>query len=221
MDARHDRRRLRLRRHDRRSQLRVQLPRPGQAGDNTLTLSGANSYTGSTTVEAGTLTFTSPAALYGGNTGSWIAANLVVDGGATAAFRVGSAGSFTEADIAQLASLTGFENNSRIGFDTTDADGGSFTYTGIIADPAGGQSLGVAKVGSGTLVLPVANTHTGGTLVAGGTLQLGDAAALGTGGLTVDGGSLDLAGLTLEVDDFAGTGGRDHQLLGVPGGARR
>ncbi len=177
-----------------------------KAGENTLLLSGTNTYTGATTIEAGTLTFGSPAALYGGNTGSWIAANLVVEPNATAGFRVGGATGFTEFDISLLASLTGFANNARIGFDTTDA-GGSFTYATPLADPVLDDSLGVAKLGTGTLVLSAANTYTGGTLVAVGTLQLGDAAALGSGSLTIDGGALDLAGFSLASAAFSGAGG--------------
>jgi fibronectin-binding autotransporter adhesin len=176
-------------------------------GANTLSLSGTNTYTGSTTIEAGTLTFTKPAALYGGNTGSWTAANLVVEGNATAGFGVGGAEGFSEANIDQLAALTGFANNSRIGLDTTDS-GGSFTYSSVLADPVpGSQAIGLVKLGTGTLVLSGANTYTGGTIVAGGTLQLGNAAAVGTGGVTVDGGSLDLAGFSLAAGDFSGTGG--------------
>ena len=52
------------------------------------------------------------------------------------------------------------------------------------------------KTGGGTLTLNGANSYSGGTTVAGGVLQLGNATALGStsGGLTVNAGTLDLAG---------------------------
>jgi fibronectin-binding autotransporter adhesin len=184
-------------------------------GPNTLTLSGANSYTGSTAIGGGTLTFTRPAALYGGNVGSWTEANLSVAAGATAGFRVGGTDGFSAADITLLASLgtgttaTGFQSGSRIGIDTTDA-GGSFSYSDSLVDPDGGsRSLGLAKLGPGTLVLAGDNSYTGGTLVAAGTLQLASASALGATlePLTVDGGVLDLAGYSVKSSGLDGLAG--------------
>jgi fibronectin-binding autotransporter adhesin len=184
-------------------------------GLNTLTLSGANSYTGPTTIGNGTLTFTRPVALYGAAAGSWTEANLIVDAGATAGFRVGGAEGFTATDITLLASLgtgttvTGFRSGSRIGIDTTDA-GGSFTFSDSLVDPDGGsRSLGLAKLGSGTLVLSAANSYTGGTLVAAGTLQVANALALGSSAaaLTVAGGVLDLAGYSIETAALGGAAG--------------
>ena len=184
-------------------------------GINTLALSGPNSYTGPTNVAGGTLTFTRPTALYGGASGSWTETNLVVNSGATAGFRVGGTDGFTASDISLLANLgtgttaTGFRSGSRLGLDTTDA-GGTFTYADSLVDPDGGsRSLGLAKLGVGTLVLAGSNTYTGGTLVAAGTLQLGNAAALGSGAapLTVDGGALDLAGYSISIEGLGGVGG--------------
>ena len=53
------------------------------------------------------------------------------------------------------------------------------------------------KTGGGTLILAnAANNYSGGTTVSGGVLQLGNSLALGStaGGLTVNSGTLDLAG---------------------------
>ena len=49
----------------------------------------------------------------------------------------------------------------------------------------------LTKVGSGKVTLNGVNIYTGGTTVTAGTLQLGDAGALGTGTLTLNGGNLD------------------------------
>ena len=56
--------------------------------------------------------------------------------------------------ISALGTNTGgFESGSILGLDTSGA-GGNFTYAGVIADPNGGSnSLGLTKLGSGTLTL--------------------------------------------------------------------
>ena len=73
--------------------------------------------------------------------------------------------------------------------------------------PVGGSG-NVAMLGPGTLVLSASDTYSGGTTVGGGTLQLGNAAALGStsGGLTVSSGVLDLHGYSLGVGALSGAG---------------
>jgi autotransporter-associated beta strand protein len=144
-------------------------------GNSILTTSGTNTYTGVTTVSAGTLQFGKEVSLYNNNTGSWTDTNLVVNSGATAAFNVGGTGEFTTSDINTLIGLGtasgGFKSGSAIGFNTTNA-GGTFTYSNAIANTnAGTNTLGVAKLGTGTLVLSGANTNTGTTTVSGGALN--------------------------------------------------
>jgi fibronectin-binding autotransporter adhesin len=149
-----------------------------------LTLTGANTYTGTTTVNAGILHFANTQSFYNGNTGSWNDANLIVNSGGTAAFSVGGAGEFTLADIDAFRALStatgGFKSGSSIGIDTTNA-GGSLTYASDIANP-GGNVLGFAKLGTGTLVLTGNNTYTGPTHIRAGTLEIATANSLGGGG---------------------------------------
>ncbi len=66
------------------------------------------------------------------------------------------------------------------------------TYSGNITDGVG--VVGVTKAGAGTWKLSGANTFTGTTTVSGGTLLLGGATALGSGAATVTGGTLNLNG---------------------------
>ena len=69
------------------------------------TLSGVNTYRGTTTVSTGTLQFARQVSLYNNVVGNWTAANLIVNSGATAAFNVGGAGEFTTSDIDTLKVL--------------------------------------------------------------------------------------------------------------------
>ena len=113
------------------------------------------------------------------------AGNLLLSGAATVAGGLTvSAGTFTLGDGGSLSgSIT---NNAALAFDRTV----DLTHAGLI-----GGSGTLAKSGAGSVTLTAANTYSGGTTVSAGTLVLGDLAALGTGGVTVAGGFLDLAGL--------------------------
>ena len=68
------------------------------------------------------------------------------------------------------------------------------SYIGAIQNSGG--ALALVKTGSGTLLLAggATNTYAGGTTVQNGVLQMGKPSALGTGGLTANGGTLDLNG---------------------------
>ncbi len=165
-----------------------------KAGNQTLTLSGTNSYSGTTVVTGGTLQFAKQSALYNNTPANWTAANITVNSGATLALNVGGAGEFTSADIDTIKSIgtatSGFKSGSILGLDTTNATGGSFTYGTVIANThtAGANAVGVTKAGSGTLVFTAANTYTGSTTVSGGTLEAANAtgSATGTGTVTVN-----------------------------------
>ncbi len=161
-------------------------------GTGTLTLSGTNTTTGKITVNAGTLQFGKQVSLFNGNTSLWTTDTLDIRNGTTAAFNVGGVGEFTSTDIATLSALGtaggGFRSGSTIGLDTTNASGGVFTYSNVIANPNGGSNnLGLNKLGTGTLELTEANTYTRGTTVTAGTLLANNptGSATGTGAVTV------------------------------------
>ncbi len=168
-------------------------------GANTLTLSGANTYTGSTTVSGGTLQFARQTSLYNNTSASWTAPNIIVNSGATLALNVGGTDEFTTTDVTTLlTNLTpaitnnGLRAGSAIGFDTTNAAGGNFTIADVIADSTGtgGGAVGLAKLGTNTLVLTGANTYSGVTRIHSGTLELsGGANRLPTGTSLELGGS--------------------------------
>lgn len=64
------------------------------------------------------------------------------------------------------------------------------------------------KTGLGTLTLMTANSYSGGTDIREGTLAVGNAQALGTGGVTLNGGSLKLTNGLTNLSNFSlGAGG--------------
>lgn len=143
-------------------------------GAGTLTLSGINLYTGTTTINAGTL------AVSGGN--------AIVD---TAAVDVNDAGASFQVDADEtIGSLTG-EGTVILSDDNTLTISGSdtATYDGTIT---GTGSL--TKAGTGTQTLSGASDYSGGTTLTSGTLGVGDDSALGTGTLTINGGTIQASG---------------------------
>lgn len=175
-----------------------------KSGAGTQTLSGISAYTGKTTVSGGVLKIAKTTALYNNTPASWTDTNLQVDSGATLAFNVGGAGEFTSSDIQSLAALGtgtgGFKTGAKIGIDTTNATGGVFTYSSVLANPnSGANTLGLRKLGTGTLALDQTNTFSGGTIVDAGTVRITQPGGLGTGSLVVNSGAgveADLSGIT-------------------------
>lgn len=170
----------------------------------TWVVSGVNTNTGKTTVNAGTLRFANRTSLYNGNTASWTTTSINVKNGATLALNVDSAGTagFTSADVNTLltnisvaaSTSNGLQAGAVLGLDTSTATGGTFTQGNAIANSTGslGGAIGVTKSGVGALVFDKANTYTGATLINAGSLVIGDSAtgSIGNGGISVTSGTL-------------------------------
>ncbi len=143
-----------------------------QLGSGTLTLSGANTYTGGTTLSAGTLSLGDADAI--GRSGT-----ISFTGGAlqfTSANATDYSGRFSTA-AAQAYKL--------------DTNGRDVTLAGGLTSPGGS----LEKLGAGTLTLSGANSFAGGTTLSGGTLSLGSAGALGSSGtISFAGGTLQYSG---------------------------
>ena len=164
-------------------------------GLGTLALSGSNTYTGTTTISAGTLVATTPAALPGQAT----AGRIVFDGG-TLQLAVGGsawAGSQVDSLIANAVKTSGDL--------ALDVASGSQTLAGAIS---GG--IGLTKLGAGTLTLTGTNTFGGTTRVVSGTLALGSSQALA-------GSTLDLAAGDAGTVAFAIPGSNFYQIAGLQG----
>jgi autotransporter-associated beta strand protein len=133
--------------------------------DSRTTISGNNSFGGGTVLSTGTAVVASDTAL---GTGTLtMAANTGLEAGGTG-----------DRTLANAITLNGIVTSI-----TNPNANSSFTLSGII-----GGSNRLTKFGAGTVILTGANVYSGGTTVAGGTLQIGSgslAGSLGTGSVTI------------------------------------
>jgi len=103
-----------------------------KTGTGTITLSGANTYAGITTISGGRLQFGKQSSLYNNTVGSWTAALINVKSGGTLGLNVGGTGEFTTGNVTTLltnlaassSATNGMNAGSNFGFDTTNASGG-------------------------------------------------------------------------------------------------
>ncbi|ADP16978.1 outer membrane autotransporter barrel domain protein 5 [Achromobacter xylosoxidans A8] len=158
-------------------------------GASTLTLNGTNSYTGGTYVNSGTVAL---------GAGSSLAATGVVTVASGATFDL-SAG-----QGAQVFGTLAGAGNIKMGANSLLAGGSA---DGIFSGSVSGTGT-LVKQGSGTQTLTGANSYTGGTLVADGTLRAGSTTALvqGTGYQVLTGAVLDLNGNALLASSLSGGG---------------
>jgi autotransporter-associated beta strand protein len=182
-----------------------------QNGSGTLTLSGSNSYTGLTTLNAGSLIAASNAAL--GNSASATGGLLLNPASGT------MTASFTSANptIASLANSGAGASNIVLGngpgntptnLTITGAGAGAgTTFSGVISDLSASHAAATGSITllGGSLTLTGANTFAGNTTVNGGALNIGNALALQNSTLNLVSGSavigatpttLTLGGLT-------------------------
>jgi outer membrane autotransporter protein len=174
-----------------------------QQGGSMLTLSGANTYTGTTTISAGILRVTGGAA--------------IAD---TSAVSVGAGTTLDVARSETIGSLAG-EGSVTLASGqwlTAGGDNSSTTFSGVIS--GAGELI---KTGSGTLTLSGANTYAGATTVSNGTLDVAGSIAsseiflFSTGTLQVNGTALsDTA--TVRLDDASTLRLAGSATIGTLGG---
>ncbi|HEX8297267.1 MAG TPA: autotransporter-associated beta strand repeat-containing protein [Chthoniobacteraceae bacterium] len=157
-----------------------------QAGSGTLVLNGPNTYTGATTINAGTVA---------------LGASTALSSASSVAFGANSTGKLQlNGNNLTIANLT---TNAAVGTPIVESGSatpgtdmltisstGAGTYAGLLRNGSA-RLLAVSKTGSGAFTLTGANTFSGGTTVTSGTLKIGNDAALGTGPLVVGGGVVD------------------------------
>ena len=187
----------------------------------TVTLSGANTYTGNTVISDGILVLSNALALQ----------NSALDT-ATSVTGNANAGVRSTVTTLTLGGLTGNKNLADV-FTTTSGGYGSVTaltlnpgtgvtntYSGAIAN--GATNMTLTKIGAGTQVLSGANTYNGTTTITAGTLRLGANNTIPAGSsVTINGGTLDNSGnantirsLTITSGSLIGSG----TMTVAPGG---
>ncbi|NBV85017.1 MAG: hypothetical protein EBS01_01850, partial [Verrucomicrobia bacterium] len=171
-------------------------------GFDTVTLSGANTYSGTTNVASGVLRI-------GANNSLPVTSALLTRGDAV--FDLNGFDQTVGRLLSPVAAISGtlvngFISNSATTVNTLTAGSGSTgdaSYGGLIQ-----RNIALVKTGTSTLTLTGANTYTGGTTINGGWLNLqnGTGSAVGTGSVTVNSGGI-----------LAGGGSSSTTIGAIPG----
>ena len=179
------------------------------AGD--LILTNANTFAGTTTINAGHVVVSNQNALQN---------STVTDTAGGVRLAAGIAGF-------NFGGLAGNQNFALTNADgeaialTVGANGATTVYSGVLSE----AGL-LIKNGTGTLTISANNTYSGGTILSNGWLALGHNNALGTSNLTMAGGTVTITGtrfitnaVTLASDGTFDTAGNSLTLRGVIAGA--
>lgn len=147
-----------------------------KAGAGSLVLGGNNSYTGGTTISAGTLEITANERLAN-------AGNLTMTSGT---FDLGGfSETINQFSATAAANVTAGTLNATGGYSFSNASG-----TITVNAALGGGSAALTKTGAGTVVLTGAGSYAGGATISAGAVQVGSNTALGTGAITLTDASL-------------------------------
>jgi len=180
-----------------------------KTGAGILTLSGDNTFTGSTTISGGGIRLGHANALANSNTVTVNSDNGVLFGSLT---------STTIKNLGGTGALDLINGDSAAVALTADiAASTTRTYSGSIS---GSGSL--RKSGTGTLILSTSNSYTGATTVSNGELRITSADALnGTSGVTVesDTANLSLEGIIIGAGKSVSILGRGSNFIGSLQGA--
>lgn len=186
-----------------------------KTGAGTLELTAANSYSGGTAIQGGVLDMNGASALGSGAVQVDAGAGLRMSNAATLATQaVTNQGSVDVSNVTAgtaIGSLSG-SGGVLLGARTLTVGGlnANDTIGGVIQDGgvAGGTGGNFVKTGTGTLTLTGANSYTGTTTVASGTLLAGAANTLSAASAhsVAAGATLDLAGASQTVASLANSG---------------
>ena len=190
-------------------------------GGGLLQLTGANTYTGATVIDAGILNsaiiagINAPSGIGEGSPGG-SAVDLVFGGGAlqymgtspastNRLFTIGDAnGNSATIDSSGAASANtlSFIGTGSIAFvhtaahtlTLTGSNAGANTFAPVIGDQSAGNATSLIKSGAGTWVLTGTNTYSGATTISAGILQIGAGGVTGSlgAGAVIDNGTLIL-----------------------------
>ena len=154
----------------------------GGSGTSALTLSAANTYTGTTVLSNATSRLVIQNAAGLGAAGNGLAVNsgtLSID--------------LTSTGTVALGTLTGssggvITTGSAFAITLSASSAATSTFAGSLVNGSG--TLALLQQGSGGLVLSASNDYSGGTTLAAGTLRGGNDSAFGTGSLALNAGTI-------------------------------
>jgi len=166
-----------------------------------LTILGPGNVAGALTINvdaaasANSIAFTNTAATTLNNTTS----------GANQTLTIGTGGITTGTGAVTIGSATANQNvNVALGGSQTwNVGAGGLTVTNVVSD--GGSAYSLTKSGAGKLTLSGANTYSGGTTIGAGILSAGSGTALGTGSVTMQGGTLQVATVSTVANNIVAT----------------
>jgi autotransporter-associated beta strand protein len=176
-----------------------------QIGSGTVVLSGANTYFGGTVISSGTVRVTNSDP---GNSSSVGIGTVTLDGGT---FQAGA----NNLDFSNAFAVT--ETGG-----TVDTNGNTLTISGTIENGSAAPGV-LTKSGAGMLILKASNTYSGGTVISADTLQSNNNNAVGSGVVTLDGGTFRSGAANLNfANDFlinatGGTIDNGHRRLTLSG----
>ena len=192
----------------------------------TVNLSGANTYSGGTTLNLGTVnanhnsalgsgTVTLAGGTLGSANGATVANNLTLSANSglsnitTSGILTQTASSTLNMANATQSGAVKLSNSSAAQALTVQVDSGSSTISGVISNGGTAATGNVIKSGTGTLVLSGANTYTGTTTINNGTVQLGASNVLASASSVAIGasGTLDLNKFSQKIGTLSATGG--------------
>lgn len=199
-----------------------------KAGAGTFTINGASTYSGTTNVNAGTLVLGAASSGKTGvtnvNGGTLRLGNDSALGGAAGDVLVLTSGavmsnSSAARGIANAVTLDGpitvgagvtytgavtFSGSMTLTGNRTLSTSAATTISGNIDDLGGGYRL--TKSGGSTLTLSGSNSYTGGTTISNGQLTFSSSNALGSGTVSINGGTLVASGPYSNVTAWLGSG---------------
>jgi autotransporter-associated beta strand protein len=163
-----------------------------KSGNATLTLSTLNTYTGGTTISAGTLSFANGALGSGG---------ITFSGSSTLQWN----GTNTQDISSQIQPIASGVTA------TFDTQANNVTLASALSGMGG-----IVKVGTGALTLAGNNAFSGGATLSSGQLNINNATALGSGTFTINGGTIDntSSGPISLTSNNAQTWGSDFTFVG-------
>ena len=197
-----------------------------KAGTGTLTLSGANTYSGATVINAGVLNIQHASALGTTASGTTVSsgAALQIQGNITVgseALTLNGGGIASDGALRSISGTNTFAGAITLGSASTiNSDAGTLTLSGGIVNGGftatfgGAGSLlesgvisgtgGLVKNDGGTLTLNGLNTYSGGSTINGGMVIVSNSSGLGasSGAVTINAATLDVAATFTSTHNF-------------------